>query len=95
MHVGVILGLILHHFGTCGIHFGSTGHHCGTPGQQVAVWGAHVSNLMIFWLVSGPMWGSPFSPLGVTISFPGVWNGENSVFCGQPDSRSDFGTKSD
>ena len=41
------------------------------------------------------LWGSPFSPLGVTILFPWVWNGGNSVFCGQPDSRLDFGTKSD
>ena len=39
--------------------------------------------------------GVPFSPLRVTISIPGVWNGENFVFRGQPDSRLDFGTKSD
>ena len=39
--------------------------------------------------------GLPFSPLGVTILIPGVWNGENSVFGGSPDSRLDFGTKSD
>ena len=36
------------------------------------------------------LWGSPFSPLGITISFPGVWNGENLLFCRQPDSRLDF-----
>ena len=28
------------------------------------------------------LWGSLFSPLGVTISFPGVWNGGHSVFLG-------------
>ena len=39
--------------------------------------------------------GLPFSPLWVTILIPGVWNGENFVFCGSPDSRLDFGTKSD
>ncbi len=39
--------------------------------------------------------GLPFSPLGVTILIPGVWNGENYVFCGSPDSRLDFRTKSD
>ena len=39
--------------------------------------------------------GLPFSPLGVTISIPGVWNGENFVCCGQLDSRLDFMTKSD
>ena len=39
--------------------------------------------------------GLPFSSLGVTILIPGVWNGENSVFGGSPDSRLDFGTKSD
>ena len=39
--------------------------------------------------------GLPFSALGVTILIPGVWNGENSVFGGSPDSRLDFGTKSD
>ena len=37
----------------------------------------------------------PFSPLGVIILIPGVWDGEICVFCGQPDSRLDFGTKSD
>ena len=37
----------------------------------------------------------PFSPLWVTILIPGVRNGENYVFCGSPDSRLDFGTKSD
>ena len=37
------------------------------------------------------LWGSPFSPLGITISFPGLWNGENLLFCRQPDSRLDFG----
>ena len=37
----------------------------------------------------------PFSPLWVTIVIPGVRNGENYVFCGSPDSRLDFGTKSD
>ena len=41
------------------------------------------------------LWGSPFSPLGITISFPGVWNGENLLFCRQPDSRLDFGMTSD
>ena len=39
--------------------------------------------------------GLPFSPLGVTILIPGVWNGEICVFCGQPDFRLDFGAKSD
>ena len=39
--------------------------------------------------------GLAFSPLGVTILIPGVWNGENSVFCGSPDSMLDFGTTSD
>ena len=39
--------------------------------------------------------GLPFSPLGVTILIPGVWNGEICVFCGQPDVRLDFGAKSD
>ena len=39
--------------------------------------------------------GLPFSPLGVAILIPGVWNGEICVFCGQPDFRLDFGTKSD
>ena len=39
--------------------------------------------------------GLPFSPLRITILIPGVWNGENSVFGGSPDSRLDFGTKSD
>ena len=39
--------------------------------------------------------GLPFSPLGVTISIPGFWNGENFVCCGQPDSRLDCRTKSD
>ena len=37
----------------------------------------------------------PFSPLGVIILIPGVWDGEICVFCGQPDSRLDFGAKSD
>ena len=44
-----------------------------------------------FWTLRG----SPFSPLGVTISFPWVWNDGNPIFCWQPDSRSDFRTKSD
>ena len=39
--------------------------------------------------------GFPFSPLGVAILIPEVWSGEICVFCGQPDSRLDFGTKSD
>ena len=39
--------------------------------------------------------GLPFSPLGVTILIPGVWNGEICVFCGQPDFRLDFRAKSD
>ena len=39
--------------------------------------------------------GLPFSPLGVTILIPGVWDGEIFVFCGQPDFRLDFGAKSD
>ena len=38
--------------------------------------------------------GLPFSPLGVAILIPGVWNGEICVFCGQPDFRLDFGPKS-
>ena len=38
--------------------------------------------------------GLPFSPLGVAILIPGVWNGEICVFCGQPDVRLDFGAKS-
>ena len=44
-----------------------------------------------FWI----LWGFPFSPLGVTILIPGVWNGEICVFYGQPDFRLDFGAKSD
>ena len=44
-----------------------------------------------FWTLRG----SPFSSLGVTISFPWVWNDGNPIFCWQPDSRSDFRTKSD
>ena len=39
--------------------------------------------------------GLPFSPLGVAILIPGVWNGEICVFCGQPDVRLDFKAKSD
>ena len=39
--------------------------------------------------------GHPFSPLGVAILIPGVWNSETCVFCGQPDVRLDFGQKSD
>ena len=39
--------------------------------------------------------GLPFSPLGVTILIPEVWNGEICVFNGQPDFRLDFGAKSD
>ena len=39
--------------------------------------------------------GLPFSPLGVTILIPGVWNCEICVFCGQPDFRLDFRANSD
>ena len=83
-----------HHFGTGGHHFGITGHHCGTLWQEVAVWAAHVSNLSYFRLVCGPC-GLPFFTIGITILFPGDWNGEDFPFCGQLDSRLDFGTKSD
>ena len=44
-----------------------------------------------FWI----LWAFPFSPLGVTILIPGVWNGEICVFYGQPDFRLDFGAKTD
>ena len=65
----------------------------------------HLDNNLMSW---GPMYGIvcdfvpflepvglPFSPLGVTILIPGVWNDEICVFCGQPDFRLDFGAKSD
>ena len=39
--------------------------------------------------------GLPFSPLPVIVLIPGVWNGASLLFCGQPDSRLDFGTKSE
>ena len=39
--------------------------------------------------------GLAFSPLGVTILIPGVWNGEICVCCGQRDFRLNFGAKSD
>ena len=58
-----MLGPCWHLFGTCGHDFGTTGHHCGTPGQEVVVWGTHVSNLMRFWLLSGPC-GAPFFIIG-------------------------------
>ena len=105
MHLGIIVasfwdhfGICLgpgHLFGTCGHHFGTAGHHCGTPGQQVVVWGGAFIEFSEFPVRFWTLWGSPFSPLVVTISFPGVWNDGNSVFCGQPDSRLDIGTKSD
>ena len=81
-------------FGTCGHDFGTTGHYGEIPGQQFGVCETHVWNLMRFWLLSGSC-EAPFSPLWVTILIPGVRNGENYVFCGSPDSRLDFGTKSD
>ena len=105
----IILGPWWHLFRTCGHHFGiilasfwdlwasfwdhwaplwdtwATSCCMGGPCIEINEFPAR------FWT----LWGSPFSPLGVTILFPRVWNGGNSVFCGQPDSRLDFGMKSD
>ena len=98
MHFGIMLVSFWDHvciiLGPVGFILGALGTIVGHLGNKLLYGGPCIEfNEFVarFWT----LWGSPFSPLGVTILFPWVWNGENSVFCGQPDSRLYFGTKSD